>query len=170
MKKYLGCLGWICFLAGAVSAQVPDVPFAFPVWQAPVFPERTFDIRDYGAQAQAPATEAIRQAIEACHQAGGGKVLVPQGTWLTGPIHLKSHVNLYLEQGAELRFSQRFADYLPVVLIQRGGYFCYNYSPLIYAKDCENIAVTGAGTLNGQGQAWWPWKKRQPDGQKRGTY
>ena len=51
MKKYLVCFGWICFLAATVSAQVPDVPFAFPVWQAPVFPERTFDIRDYGAQA-----------------------------------------------------------------------------------------------------------------------
>ncbi|GAB2799455.1 glycoside hydrolase family 28 protein [Rhabdobacter roseus] len=156
---------WFCFLSGmggGLSAQVLDVPFAFPVWQVPAFPARTFDIRAYGAQPEVPATEAIRQAIEACHRAGGGKVLVPKGTWLTGPVHLKSHVNLHLEQGAELRFSQRFADYLPVVLIQRGGYFCYNYSPMIYAKDCENIAVTGAGTLNGQGQAWWPWKKRQP--------
>ncbi|MBU1822375.1 MAG: glycoside hydrolase family 28 protein [Bacteroidetes bacterium] len=167
MTSYLTYFSWIFLLAstgGTLSAQVLDarVPFAFPLWQAPAFPDRGFDIRDYGAKAQVPITDAVRQAIEACHRAGGGRVLVPQGTWLSGPIHLKSNVNLHLEKGAEVQFSQRFADYLPVVLIQRGGYFCYNYSPMIYAKDCENIAVTGEGTLNGQGQVWWPWKKHQP--------
>jgi polygalacturonase len=81
---------------------------------------------------------------------------------ITGPIHLRSNVNLHVAEGAELRFSDKFEDYLPVVYMQRGGTRCYNYSPLIYARDCTNIAVTGKGTLNGQGQAWWPWKKRQP--------
>jgi len=148
---------------GSVAQQMDtDVPFDFPLWQAPAFPDRTFDIRDYGAQPEVPVTDAIGRAIEACHRAGGGKVWIPEGTWLSGPIHLKSQVNLHLEKGAEIRFSQRFADYLPAVLIQRGGYFCYNYSPMIYARDCENIAVTGEGTLNGQGQVWWTWKKRQP--------
>ena len=64
-------------------------------------------------------------ALLACNLTGGGKVLIPPGIWHTGPIHLLSQVNLHLEEGAELRFSKNFEDYLPVVLIQRGGYFCY---------------------------------------------
>ncbi len=143
-----------------------SVPFDFPDLQPPVFKDQTFDIRDYGAKPGGDTTflntEAIKSTIKACNQAGGGKVLVPAGVWLTGPVHLMSNVNLHLEDRAELRFSKNFDDYLPVVLIQRGGIFCYNYSPPLYANECENIAVTGNGTLNGQGEAWWPWKKRQP--------
>ena len=106
-------------------------------------------------------TQAFRQAIEACHEEGGGVVLIPAGTWLTGPIHLRSNVNLRLEKGALVRFSTRFADYLPVVFTRWEGIECYNYSPLVYARDCENIAVTGEGTFDGQGEAWWHWKKLQ---------
>ena len=137
-----------------------SVPFDFPDLQPPGFVDQTFDIRDHGAKPGGDTsfmnTGAIREAINACNQAGGGRVLVPPGVWLTGPVHLRSNVNLHLEEGAELRFSQRFEDYLPVVLIQRGGAFCYNYSPPVYAIKCENIAVTGTGLLNGQGQVWWP--------------
>ena len=142
------------------------IPFNFPDLQPPAFLDQIFNIRDYGARPGEDTTylntEAIRDAIIACNLAGGGKVLVPSGIWLTGPVHLKSNVNLHLEEGAELRFSTRFEDYLPVILIQRGGFFCYNYSPPVYAVNCDNIAVTGKGTLNGQGHAWWPWKDRQP--------
>jgi polygalacturonase len=141
------------------------IPFDFPDLQPLVFNNQIFDIRDYGAQPNDSAfmnTDEIKKAITACNHAGGGKVLVSSGIWHTGPIHLQSNVNLHLEQGAELRFSKNFEDYLPVVLIQRGGFFCYNYSPPIYARNCENIAITGTGILNGQGQAWWPWKQRQP--------
>ncbi len=139
-------------------------PFEMPAFEAPTFPDRSFSIVDFGARpgGEESNTLAIRRAIAACAEAGGGRVLVPTGVWLTGPIHLKSRVDLHLADGAELRFSPRFDDYLPVVYIQRGGVRCYNYSPLIYAHQCETIAVTGRGTLNGQGQAWWPWKKRQP--------
>ncbi len=70
-------------------------------------------------------------------------------------------MNLHLEKGALLRFSTRFADYLPVVFTRWEGVECYNYSPLIYARDCENVAVSGEGILDGQGQAWWHWKKLQ---------
>lgn len=142
-----------------------NIPFEFPELLPPVFIEQVFNIKNYGAIPNDSAflnTDAIKKAITACNQAGGGKVVVPSGIWHTGPIHLKSNVNLHLEEGAQLRFSKNFEDYLPVVLIQRGGYFCYNYSPPIYARNCENIAVTGSGKLNGQGQAWWPWKQRQP--------
>lgn len=107
-------------------------------------------------------TPVFAQAIEDLHKQGGGRLIVPAGVWPTGPIHLKSGVELHLEEGAELRFSTRYADYLPVVFQQRGGVRCYNYSPPIYACDCEDVAVTGKGMLNGQGQAWWPWKNKQP--------
>jgi len=139
------------------------LPFDMPSLEAPAFPDSLFDIRDYGAVADGltASTQAFVRAIEACHNAGGGVVSTPAGTWLTGPIHLRSNVNLRLEQGALLRFSTRPADYLPPVFTRWEGVECYNYSPLIYAHDCESIAVTGAGVLDGQGQAWWHWKKLQ---------
>lgn len=139
-------------------------PFNLPQFNIPVFPQRVFDIRVYGAVegGHETATLAFKQAVNACHEAGGGRVLVPEGKWLSGPIHFKSNVNLHLEKGAEILFSKKWDDYLPLTLIQRGGFFCYNYSPPIYAYQVENIAITGDGTLNGQGQTWWPWKKNQP--------
>jgi polygalacturonase len=134
-----------------------------PPVKPPSFPNRLYDIRGFGAVDDGLAlnTESIRQAIEACHREGGGVVCIPPGTWLTGPIHLRGNVNLRLEEGARLRFSTCFSDYLPVVFTRWEGVECYNYSPLIYARDCENVAVSGRGTLDGQGQAWWHWKKLQ---------
>ncbi len=151
--------GWL-----AAVENVPKPPFAMSEWSAPVFAPRVFDIRAFGANpgGQSACTQAFAAAIAACVSAGGGRVLVPSGVWLTGPVHLKSNVELHLADEAELRFSQRFEDYLPPVFMQRGGVRCYGYSPLIYAYKCDNIAVTGRGTLNGQGQVWWPWKDRQP--------
>ncbi len=77
----------------------------------------TFDIRDYGAvgDGKTKNTEAFRKAIAECAKAGGGKVLIPKGVWLTGKIHLKSNINLHVAEGAEVRFSQNPADYLPLV-------------------------------------------------------
>ena len=160
-------------LASVVAASPPqsrsprrevEIPFDMPGYTVPTFPDRSFSITQYGAKPGGVTknTQAINDAITACHQAGGGRVSVPAGVWLTGPIHLQSNVELHLDADAELRFSDRFADYLPVVYMQRGGTRCYNYSPLIYARNCTNIAVTGTGTLNGQGQVWWPWKRKQP--------
>ncbi len=132
--------------------------------KAPVFKPDTFNILDFGAK---PAdlkknNLAFQKAITACAKNGGGVVLVPAGKWLSGPIHFKSNVKLHLAEGAEISFSENFDDYLPIVLIQRAGYYCYNYSPPVYARDCQNIAITGKGTLDGNGQVWWPWKKYQP--------
>ena len=121
------------------------------------------DIRDHGAVADGKTlnTKAIAQAIAACAEAGGGRVLVPAGTWLTGAIHLKSNIDLHLNQGAVLRFSTNPKDYLPVVRVRWAGVECYNYSPLIYARDCTNIAVTGQGKVDGQGKPWWPWVTKE---------
>jgi polygalacturonase len=138
-------------------------PFDVPQVNPPSFPDRVFDVRSYGAVDDGLTlnSEAFREAIETCCEEGGGVVCIPAGTWLTGPIHLRSNVNLHLEQGALVRFSTRFADYLPVVFTRWEGIECYNYTPLIYARDCENVAVSGEGTLDGQGEAWWHWKKLQ---------
>jgi len=80
----------------------------------PTFPDRTFDIKRFGAT-DADATEAFRRAIDACHAAGGGRVIVPAGRWTTGPIVLRSHVNLHLEDDATIAFSQDPKAYLPAV-------------------------------------------------------
>ncbi|MEN8117223.1 MAG: glycosyl hydrolase family 28 protein [Bacteroidota bacterium] len=137
-------------------------PFDMPQLKKPVFPNRTFNIVDYDAvnDGKTKNTEAFNKAIEACSNAGGGKVLVPAGKWVTGAIHLKSNVNLHFEEGAELHFSEASDDYLPVVLTRWAGLEVYNYSALIYAYGCENIAITGPGKLYGHGESWWHWKKR----------
>jgi polygalacturonase len=128
----------------------------------PRFPHRRFPITEFGAVADGttPATAAIRHAIEACNRSGGGRVVVPAGTFLTGAIHLRSNVELHLERGSTLAFSQDPADYLPVVFTRWQGIELMNYSPFIYAFEQENIAVTGEGTLDGQADNahWWPWK------------
>ena len=132
----------------------------------PRFPARDFNITDYGAVAEADSTEAIRKAIAACHAAGGGRVVVPAGVFLTGAIHLKSNVNLHISEGATLKFIPDPAKYLPVVFTRFEGTECMNYSPLIYAFEQENIAVTGGGTLDGSAsdENWWRWTRRGPGG------
>jgi rhamnogalacturonyl hydrolase YesR len=118
----------------------------------PKFADRDFTITDFGAVAdgKTDSTTAIAKAIAACHAAGGGRVVVPKGEFLTGAIHLKSNVNLHVSEGATLRFNPDPARYLPVVFTRWEGIECMNYSPLIYAFEQENVAVTGKGTLDGQ--------------------
>lgn len=128
----------------------------------PAFPDRVFDITRFGARPDGTteATAAIRAAVAACAAAGGGRVLVPAGRFLTGPIHLSSRINLHLDEQATLAFSRDPRAYLPVVLTRFEGMELLNYSPLIYARDARDIAVTGRGTLDGQADRanWWPWK------------
>ena len=122
-------------------------PFDMPQLQRPRFPDLRVSIADFGAVegGATKGTEAFAKAIDACSKKGGGRVIVPKGKWLTGPIHLKSNIDLHMEDGAEILFSDRFEDYLPPVFVRSGGVEIYNYSPLIYARDCENVAITGAG-------------------------
>ena len=130
--------------------------------QAPVFPDKQFVITDYGAKTDGPiCTDAFQKAIAACNKAGGGRVVVPAGKYVTGAIHLLSNVELHIEEGATILFSTDPKDYLPVVHTRFEGMELYNYSPLIYAYKQENIAVTGKGVLDGQAslENWWGWKK-----------
>lgn len=140
--------------------------------QVPQFPDRDFNITDFGAKADGKTNNfvAFKKAIAACNEAGGGKVIVPEGKFLTGPIHLKSNVNLHLVEGAEVLFSTNKQDYLPVVHTSYEGVELMNYSPLIYAKGQKNIAVTGKGTFNGQADNdnWWPWCGAQRYGHQEG--
>lgn len=128
----------------------------------PTIPSREFDITRYGAVGDgiADASTAIKAAIAACVAAGGGRVVVPSGKFVTGPIHLQSHMALHVSKGATLAFVTEPARYLPAVLTRFEGVECFNYSPLIYAIDATDVAVTGEGTLDGQADNtnWWPWK------------
>jgi polygalacturonase len=138
----------------------------------PVFPKRDFDITRYGARGdgQQDCTEAFQQAIAACNRAGGGRVVVPTGSFLTGAIHLRSNVNLHVTKDATIKFSRDPKKYLPLVFTRWEGMELMNYSPFIYAFEQENIAITGAGVIDGQADCehWWPWKARKGCGWKEG--
>ncbi len=139
-------------------------PFRMPPIKLPMFPERDFVITDYAAKPDdlAGNTDAIRKAIAACYAAGGGRVVVPGGVWPTGAMHLKSHVDLHLAKDAVLSFSDNPKDYLPAVRSSWEGWECYNYSPPIYAYDCENVAITGEGKLEPRMGTWAKWFARPP--------
>ena len=132
--------------------------------KAPEFARKDFVITKYGAKGDnhADCTEAFKKAIEECNAAGGGRVVVPEGVFITGAIHLKSNVNLHLKEGAVISFFTDPDDFLPVVYTRFEGTECMNYSPLVYAYEQENIAITGKGTLDGNGAYtnWWRWTRR----------
>lgn len=139
------------------NEQIYCPPFAMDELLPPVFPRRVVRL-EYTAGDAA----LIRQAINECAGLGGGTVVVPKGRWYSdGPLVLKSNIRLVIEKDAVIEFSDRFSDYLPAVFTRWEGVECYNYSPLIYASGCENIAVEGEGLLIGSGAAWWPWKQLQ---------
>jgi len=160
------CIGLVAGCASHAEIQQDgwtQVPSILKRIVPPKFSTREFNVTQFGAVAdgQASNTKAFRDAIAACAKSGGGRVLVPAGKFLTGAIHLQSGVNLHLADGAEIIFSDALEDYLPVVLVRVGGVELYNYSPLIYARDCTNVAVTGKGRLNGNAKKWWDWKSSE---------
>ncbi len=140
---------------------------------APTFPDVRMSIDAFGASTQADAATnkaAICAAIDSVSALGGGTVAVPAGSWLTGPLTLKSHVNLCIEEGATLMFSTDHQDYLPAVLTRWEGVDCYNLHPLIYAYGQTDIAITGSGTIDGCGneESWWFMKGRPQYGWREG--
>ena len=153
-----GTCSWRNTAAITVAAPWGNVTFT-----PPTIPCNIFNITSYGAVSNGTTsnTTAFKNAIAAAVAAGGGVVDVPSGTWLTGPIVLKSNIELHLESGSTIKFSQTFSDYLPVVLTRWEGLDVNNFSPFIYALSATNVAVSGTGTIDGQGSAWWGWKSTQ---------
>jgi polygalacturonase len=138
-------------------------PFEMPVIKIPNFSNcKNFSIVDFGAVKgdKEKTSDAITKAIAKASKAGGGTVVIPEGEWLTKKIHFKSNVNLFLSKGAVLLFSENPKDYLPAVNSTWEGYECYNYSPLIYAYKCKNIAITGEGELKAKMDVWKQWFAR----------
>ena len=137
------------------------VPGILALITPPRFPDRDFIVTDYGAEGNGSGNNylAFKKAVEACHSAGGGRVVVPKGTYrMEGPIHLLSNVNLHLQQGAKLDFYWNRDGYLVGDSEHRGrvpvrweGTWIYNFSPLIYAWNQKNIGLTGPGEIDGNG-------------------
>ncbi len=128
----------------------------------PSIPNREFLLTDFGGQGdgQFDNTQAFRDAIAASKKMGGGKVIVPAGHFMTGPIHLESNTELHISEGATVAFFSEPERYKPYVFTRWEGMELMGYSPLIYAFKKTNIAITGKGTLEGGGanDKWWPWK------------
>ncbi len=126
----------------------------------PKFKKKDYLITKFGARADGvtDCRAAINRAIDECSRKGGGRVVVPAGTFLTGAIRLKSNVNLHISKGATLKFSTDSKAYMPIVHTRWEGMELMHLSPLIYAYEQTNIAVTGEGTLDGQGKSFfWKW-------------
>ncbi|MBK6750481.1 MAG: glycoside hydrolase family 28 protein [Acidobacteria bacterium] len=128
--------------------------------KAPKFRKRDYSILKFGAKAggQVDCRDAINKAIDACSKAGGGRVVVPAGEFLTGAIRLRSNVDLHVSKGATLKFATDAKAYMPIVHTRWEGMELMHLSPLIFAYQETNIAITGEGTLDGQGKAFfWKW-------------
>lgn len=145
---------------GNMADVYKDLEFPMPKVKETSFPEYSVNIRDFGAvpDGLTKNTEAIAKAIDHVVGHGGGKVIIPRGMWLTGPVTLKSNLNLHLEEGALLLFSRDFDDY-PLVETSFEGLNTVRCISPINAREVENIAITGKGIIDGNGDAWRPVKK-----------
>jgi len=122
------------------------------------------NIKDFGAVGDGVADNSVafKNAIEQ-----GGKIIVPAGTFLTGPIRLKSNIEMHLDDGASIVFNDNFAD-CPAIKSRWEGVECYGYSPCIYGENLKDVSITGAGIIDGNGRAWWKeFKRRKASGQKQ---
>jgi polygalacturonase len=155
----------ILFFGLQTNAQQKDIayyvsksPFPMPEVVVPKFKNQVFLITNFGAVGDGKTmnTNAINKAIQACTDAGGGIVEIPKGVWLTGPIELKSNVNVHTNRGTLVQFTKDRTQY-PVIKPQGSGSFIVQ-SP-IFGNNLENIALTGEGIFDGAGESWRPVKK-----------
>ena len=148
-----------------INALTKVAAFKMPKVTVPSFPDRTFNVLNYGADAtgQSLCSAAIQAAIDACTEAGGGTVIIPDGVYLTGPIVLKSNVRLYTTRNAFVLFSHDFKLY-PIYDASFEGVNTKRCQSPLSARDAENIAITGEGTFNGSGDYWRPLKKSKVTG------
>lgn len=139
----------------------------------PQLPDREVVVTRYGANPKASAAKnqkAINRAIAEMSKSGGGRVVIPAGTWRTGALHLLSHVNLVISKDATLSFVFNTKLY-PLVKTSWEGLECWNYSPCIYAREATDIAITGEGTIDGGGSnvTWWAMCGKERFGYKAGV-
>ncbi len=164
MKRlFLLVIGLVaCLGLRAETVTAPESPYGFEPLSMYEFPQREFVITKYGAKSGdvTATTAAFKKAMAACNKAGGGRVVVPQGEWLTGAIHFQSNCLLYLSEGAKVVFEDNPDLYLPAVHSSWEGTECMNYSPLVYAYECENVGIAGPGTLAPKMDYWRTWFKR----------
>lgn len=136
--------------------------------QLPVIPSYQINVLKLGAKGDAVNNNkaAFDKAMALCKKNNGGTIIVPKGIYkINGPIHFVSNVNLKIEKGAIIKFSDKPEDYLPMVLTSWEGTMLYNYSPLIYAYECSNVAITGEGTIDGEGgKTWKSFKAKETEG------
>lgn len=155
--------------ATAAWAKLPSI---LATIKEPVFKNKTYNILDFGGKSGGvfDNTQVFKKAIQKCTKNGGGIVLVPAGKYFTGPIHLDNNVNLHLAEGSEIVFNTN-PDAFPMVHTSFEGTELMNYSPLIYAYNKHNVAVTGKGILNGQGSndKWWSWCGKPSYGWQKNT-
>ena len=139
-----------------------NLPFEMPEVQQPAFPAYEVNISKFGAKGDGMTlnTKAINDAIKEVNQRGGGKVIIPEGTWLTGPIELLSNVNLYTERNALILFTGDFEAY-PIIPTSFEGLETRRCQSPISARNAENIAITGYGIFDGNGDCWRPVKKEK---------
>jgi polygalacturonase len=161
MSSIGGCEA-MAFGSNGLKEYFSNLPFAMKEISEPKFPDHRVSIAEYGAVADGITmnTKAFSDAIDACVKLGGGTVTVPRGLWLTGPIKLESNINLYLERGALVQFSNRFEDF-PLIAGFDGKSKKYQVTPPIYAFRANNIAITGEGVIDGAGEAWRYAKKEK---------
>ncbi|MFP4157516.1 MAG: glycoside hydrolase family 28 protein [Opitutales bacterium] len=158
----------------SMSADVPgwaEVPHIVESIEEPVIPDRSYRIEDFGAVADdgSDALPGIRAAIKLANKQGGGRVVIGAGTWFCkGPIHLLSRIDLHLEAGAVLVFSDDPEDYLPQVLTRWEGTELFNYSPFIYAYQAVHVSITGEGLLDGNvAETFGTWRAHQNKAKQR---
>jgi polygalacturonase len=146
----------------SLQEYLTGLPFTMPAMAEPVFPDRTLRIDQFGAIGDGLTlnTAAFAGAIDSCSKVGGGTVIVPPGTWLTGPIRLRDNINLRLERGALVQFSGRLKDF-PLTAGYDGKSKKFQITPPVLAYRVKNIAITGEGVFDGAGEAWRPVKKEK---------
>lgn len=143
------------YIQNEIKKYYENLPFEMPLLKAPEFPAKNYLITDFGAVGDGFTlnTEAFNKAMIECEKNGGGRIIVPKGIWLTGPIEFRSNVNLYLERGAHIQFSKNF-DHYPLVLTTYEGTEQYRCQSPISGRNLNNIAITGYGVIDGGGDAW----------------
>ena len=161
--RLLKPLAILAALVAALScAQKQDLPFDMPEVKLPAIPSYTVTLTDFDAVGDGVTdnTEAFRKAFEALEKRGGGKLVVPDGIWLTGPIGLKSHTELHLADNAVIVFSTN-QDLYPIIDTNFEGLDVRRCLSPLYADGETDIAVTGKGIIDGNGAAWRELKRRK---------